>query len=81
MNLPKFALMLAAKIQTNSPKFFASIIHLATSKPGKRKKKPTPEQLAAKAEKEAQELELSKLPLTRTDGLRAANRAAGVPGA
>lgn len=80
MRLPKSALMLVAKTQTNSPRFFASIIHKATSKPGKKKKKkPTPEQLAEKAAKEAKELELSRLPLTRTDGVRAANRAAGIP--
>ncbi|MDI9588601.1 MAG: hypothetical protein QM234_06550 [Acidobacteriota bacterium] len=72
MRLPKSVLMLVAKTQTNSPRFFASIIHMATSKPGKKKKKPTPEQLAEKAAKEAKELELSRLPLTRTDGVRAA---------
>lgn len=81
MKLPKFILMVIAKIQARAPKFFASIIHLVTSKPGKKKKQPTAEQLAAISAAKVEKAKQAKRPLDRTDGVRAANRAAGIPGA
>lgn len=81
MKLPKFVLMIVAKIQARSPKFFASIIHMLTSKSGKKKKELTAGELAALAAAEAENAERAKRPLTRTDGVLAANRAAGIPGA
>ncbi|MDO5026162.1 MAG: LysR family transcriptional regulator [Trueperella sp.] len=81
MKLPKFALMIVAKIQARSPKFFASIMHLLTSKSGKKRREPTAGELAAIAAAKAEKAERAKRPLTRTDGVLAANRAAGIPGA